>query len=134
MLHVWNNAYTTLASGINASQTSMTVTDATVFWDGTNESTKPSPTNPSFLTIITYNTMAGTESTDRTSGRLKVEMVAVTGISSNIVTIALRGVNETIAQSQNAGAYVYKFVDKEDIITLLKFLNLSLLQNNSFNF
>ena len=134
MLHVWNNAFSTLNGSINNSQLTATLTDASVFWDGVDAKTKPSLNNPSFLTIITYNTMSGTESTDSTSGRVKVEMIPVIGISGNIITIDQRGYSDTVPQSFSSGAYIYKFVDKEDALTYIKFISLSLSPLNNFNF
>lgn len=88
-----NGPHTELAATINAGQTSITVTNASVL-----------PEAPNVLTI-------GTEE--------DAELVEVQSITGNILTVQ-RGFNGTTAKAWDAGVWIYRGITAQDIEELQK--------------
>jgi len=94
------------------------------FWDSQapDENTKPTSDRPEYITLIQYNDQSGTEATAIDSGIAKREIVRITTISGDSLTIDQRGVGETAAQAFDTSSYVYKFVVAQEVQSLLRLL------------
>jgi len=89
-----NSFRTTLASGITAGASSMTLSDATG---------APVPTTQGYYTLSIWNSTDYTDPRDDSD----MEIVLISGRSGNVLTIARRGFDGTTAAAHNTGGKTY---------------------------
>ena len=154
MYTVFNQAKGRLDSAITQSDTTITLDDSfspfpdvsspvyggDAFWDTSNATTKPSDDFPFYMTLVQYNsqpdtsTMPDDEKTAIESGILKTEIITVSQITNDTLTITNRGYGETVEQAYSAGSWVYGFIIKQhvDILQKLILMNLSVKDFTSY--